>query len=331
MEKLVVIIDKMPEYGRRLAKYFNAGRSFPYRAVVFSAAEEAESYIKSEGVYAVLVAEETEPEVLGMLAGTGVKLFCICEDKEEKGPFSFYRYSSAKELERRLVEVKTVKKQTPVIGYFSPAGGSEAEFLAVKIAGELGRKGKVLYISWFPFGINGRHGGDGLSEALYFLRQSGNDARDRVKMLLRCGEDMDILGPARWYTDLRHVTREDIGKLIHSEFWDKEYLAICVAVGMFDCVGQDVLDCCDGVLVPVWETAHGKVVQEEFRRQIKESGASKIYSGIREFPVRETDNAMFEEAVKVAVKKGEEIIEKCGRGDTKADSGTAGFVDGIDG
>ena len=54
LEKLVAIIDKMPEYGERLAKYLNAGRNFPYRAVVFSTAKEVESYMKSDGVYAVL-------------------------------------------------------------------------------------------------------------------------------------------------------------------------------------------------------------------------------------------------------------------------------------
>ncbi len=330
MEKLVAIIDRMPGYGERLAKYFNAGRNFPYRAVVFSAVKEVENYIKNDGVYAVLVPKTEESEVIKILAGTGVKLFCLCETKEEQGPFSLYRYSSAKELERRLVAVKTAK-EIPIIGYFSPAGGSEAEFLSVRIAGELGRKGKVLYISLFPFGVNGRSSGDGLSEVLYFLRQNGEFRRERVQGVLQCGEYMDIIGPVRWYTDLRHVTKEDIRNLLQGDLWDREYRAFFVAVGMFDCVGQDILNCCDGVLVPVWETVHGQAVQEEFRRQIKESGETKLYSGIREFPVKEIKGTALEEAVKAAVRKGEEIIEGCGGGDTQTDAGTAGFIHGTDG
>lgn len=330
MEKLVAIIDNFPEYGERLAKFLNAGRNFPYRAVVFRAAEQAESYIKNGGVYAVLVPKTEEPQVIRMLAGTSVKLFCICETKEEQGAFSLYRYSSAKELERRLVAVKPEKKRIPTVGFFSPAGGNETEFLAGRIAGELGRKGKVLFISLFPFGINGREQGDGLSEVLYYLRQSGTDGKERVREIIQRGEHTDIIGPVRWYTDLRHVTKEDLRKLLQSDLWDREYRAFFVAVGMFDCVGQDILNCCDGILMPVWETAQGKAVREEFMRQIKESGETKLYAGIREFPVKETEGTVFEEAVQVAVKRGEEIIERCGGGDTQADDRTSGFVHGID-
>lgn len=319
MEKLVAIIDRMPEYRERLAKYLNTGLSFPYRAVVFSSTEEVDTYIKNDGVYAVLVSKTEEPAVIKMLAGTSVKMFCFCETEEEQGPFTLYRYSSAKELERRLVAVKTAKR-IPVIGFFSPTGGSEAESLSVRIAGELGRRGKVLYISLFPFGINGRQQGDGLSEVLYFLRQKGEAARDRIQGMVQCGDYMDIIGPARWYTDLRHVTKEDMRNLLQEELWEKGYRAFFVAIGMFDCVGQDILNCCDGVLMPVWETAHGRVAQEEFRRQMKESGETKVYSGIQEFSVKISESAAFDEAVKEAAKKGEEVIERCGGGDTPADA-----------
>ena len=330
MEKLVVIIDHMPEYGERLAKYLNAGRSFPYRAVVCSAMTEVEGYIKNDGVYAVLITEASEAEAIKVLVGTGVKLFRLCETKEEQGSFSFYRYSSVKELERRLLAVDTTKKKTPVIGFFSSVGGSEVEPLAIKIAGELGRKGKVLYVSLFPFGINGRSSGDGLSEVLYFLRQTKGECKERIQGLLQKGEHMDMIGPMQWYTDLRYVTKEDIKSLLQNELWSKDYRAFFVAVGMFDCVGQDILNCCDGVLMPVWETVQGQAAQEEFRRQMKESGETALYSGIREFSVKGFEGTMLEATVKAAVKRGEEIIEGCGGGDSQADAGTVGFIRGTD-
>ena len=165
MEKLVAIIDVMPEYGRRLAAYLNNSRTFPYRAVVFSSADEAESYIKNDGVYAVLAAEELEKAVLDVVVGTGVKLFWLRERKDAYGGSSMYRYGSAKEIERGLTETKEREKRIPVIGFFSPAGGAEAELLSRKIAGELGKKGKVLYFSMFPFGIYGRECEDETSVA----------------------------------------------------------------------------------------------------------------------------------------------------------------------
>lgn len=326
MEKLVAIIDTMPEYGRRLALYLNAGRTFPYRAVVFADAREVEGYIRSDGVYAVLVAEALEKEVLEVTVGTKVKMFRLSETKENCHASVLYRYASAKEIERRLAERKVEEKQVPVLGFYSPAGGCEAEMLSRKIAEGIGKKGKVLYLSLFPFGIYDRDTRDGLSEALYYVRQKGEDCRVRLQELLQHGETMDSIGPVRWYTDLAGVTGEDIKRLLQDEMWDTEYQAFFVAVGQFDKAGRNVLNCCDCVLVPVWETESGGHIQEEFRRQLKESGETKIYSGMLEFPVKEFGGTAVEEAVDVAVKKGGEAIAGNHGRAPKADLGTAGFV-----
>ncbi len=80
------------------------------------------------------------------------------------------------------------------------------------------------------------------------------------------------------------------------------------------------------MLVPVWETESGGRIQEEFRRQLKESGETKIYSGMLEFSVKDSYGAMFEEAVEAAVKKGGEVIAGSIGGSTKADAGTTGFI-----
>lgn len=329
MEKLVAIIDEVPEYGRRLAMYLNSDRDFPYRAVVFSTAEEAECYVKNGALYAIIVEKCAEISAMKVLAGTNVKLFCLCDTKEDQNPSSLYRYGSALELERCLLEVKAEKK-TPVIGFFSPAGGCEAEFLAERIAEELGRKGKVLYISLFPFGVNGRQQGDGLSEVLYFLRQNGTECKERMQAVLQCGEYMDVIGPVRWYSDLRNVTKEDIKELLREEWWDGRYRAFFLAVGMFDCVGQEILNCCDCILMPEWETVHGIEIQEEFRRQVKGSGETELYAVLREFTVTDMRGTTFEKAVEAAVKKGEEVIERYGGGNPKADVGTVGLIYGID-
>ncbi len=320
MEKLVAIIDVMPEYGRRLAVYLNGSRTFPYRAVVFSSASEAEGYIKNDGVYAVVAAEELEKAVLEVTVGTKVKLFWLSETKDGHRTSLLYRYGSVKELERRLAEESVGEKHVPVIGFFSPAGGCEAELLSRKIAEGLGRKGKVLYIPLFPFGTYGRNGGDGLSEALYFVRQPGVEQETRIRGLLQCGEYMDCMGPARWYTDLCSITKEDMEGLFRNDMWEAGYQAYFVAVGQFDWAGKNILNCCDAVLMPVWETADGAAIAEEFRRQLKESGETKLYSGLLEFAVTETFGMLHEETVAAAVKKGGEMIAgNCGR-DSKADT-----------
>ena len=328
MERLVVIIDVMPEYGMRLAKYLNGSRTFPYRAIVFSEPAETESYIKNGGVYAIIIAEELEKDVLALVAGTGVKMFLLGET-EEKGHRVLCRYASAKEIEACLTETVEPGKKIPVIGFFSPAGGVVTERLSRKIGEGLGKEGKVLFLSLFPFGIYGREWEDGFSEAVYYCRQ-GDAVTQRLQTLLRREEKMDCVGPARWYTDLNGVTKEDVEALLCGDVWDEKYKAFFVAVGQFDTTGKDVLNCCDIVLVPVWETEEGHKIAEEFRRQLKESGETKIYSGIREFPLYGDSEASVEKAVTEAVKKGGEVIEGDYGGDSQANFGASGFVRGVD-
>lgn len=318
LEKLVAIIDGMPEYGTRLATYLNSSRTFPYRAVVFSATAEIESYVKNDGVYAVIAAETLEKEVLAAVAGTRARVFCLEETKDNRGRSSLYRYMSAKEIEGRLTEIKTMQSKIPVIGFFSPAGGYEAEGLSRKIAEGIGRKGRVLYVPLFPFGVYGRDAGDGLSEALYYMRQGTEESRSRLQGVLERGAGMDCIRPARWYTDLWNITKEDMEGLFRGNVWATEYRAFFVAVDRFDQTGRAVLNCCDKVLMPVWETADGLNIAEEFRRQLKESGETGVYSGLIDVRIPKTGDDAFEAAVEEAVKKGGEAIEGSGGGDSQA-------------
>jgi len=308
LEKLIAIIDDVPEYGRRLAAYLNGSRTFPYRAVVFTDANEAESYIKNNGVYAVLATERSEKDILEVAVGTETKLFWFRETKELYRPFTVYRYDSVKEIERILTEKKETEKRIPVIGFFSPSGGYGAELLSRRVAEEFGKKGKILYISAYPFGIYGRDGEDGLSEALYFARKTAEEQGEHLRSLLQREDFVDSIGPVRWYTDLESMTKEDIEVLLQGKFRDTEYRAFFVAVGQFDRAGKTILNCCDRVLIPVWETEEGRRIQEEFRRQLKESDETALYSGILEFSVKEPFAENREEAVAEAVRKGGEVF-----------------------
>jgi len=317
LEKLVAIMDVMPEYGTRLATYLNGSRTFPYRAVVFSATAEIESYVKNDGVYAVITAEALEKEVLAAVAGTRARVFRLEETKDNRGRSSLYRYMSAKEIEGRLRETKITEAKIPVIGFFSPAGGYEAECLSRKIAEGFGRKGKVLYVPMFSFGVYGRAEEDGLSEALYYMRLGTEESRSRLRGIVERGDGMDCIRPARWYTDLWGITKEDMEGLFRGDVWDTEYRAFFVAVDRFDQAGRNVLSGCDKVLMPVWETADGIKIAEEFRRQLKESGETGVYSGLIEVRIPKTGEDALEAAAKAAIKEGGEAIDGSIGGDSQ--------------
>lgn len=310
MEKIVALIDDIPEYARALAIYLNGRRGFPFRAVVFSTPEEARSYVEHGAVYAILAAEAMEKEVLEIAVKGNVRLFWLTETRQAGSSSFLYRYCAAREVERRLTEQREKTKPLPVFGLFSPGGGAECELLSRKIAEKLGKIGRILYLPFFRFGIYGRGMEDGMSELLFYVKQGEEETVSHFSSLLQREEVMDAVGPVRWYTDLNGLTGKDIRQLFHYIEAHTAYTTILAAVGELDRVGKEVLDCCDYVLVPVWETEAGHRVQEEFLRQLRESGETELYARMLEIPVRGTTPTDLEEAVKEAAKKGEEEIAR---------------------
>lgn len=321
MEKIVALIDDMPEYARALAVYLNGRREFPLRAVVFLTPEEVRGYVESGMVYAILAAEAMEKEVLEIAVKGNVRLFWLTETRQEGNSSSLYRYCSAREMRKKLMEQGEKAKRLPVLGLFSPGGGAECELLSRKIAEKLGKRGRVLYLPFFRFGIYGRGMADGMSELLFYVKQGEEETVSHLASLLQKEEDMDAVGPVRWYTDLNGLTGKDIRQLFHYLEAHTAYGMLLAAVGELDRVGKEVLDCCDYVMVPVWETEAGHRVQEEFLRQLRESGETALCAKLLEIPVCGMAPADLEAAAKEAVEKGEEEIARNQRRDSAANSG----------
>lgn len=325
MEKLVVIIDKMPEYAAQLAVYLNGRRGFPYRAVVFPEPKEVRAYIESGAVYAILAAECFEKDVLELALRADVRVFWFCEAENVYNESALYRYQSAKEIEKKLTEKELgdKRKDLRVFGVYSPAGGSCIEKLSGMIADGFVKEGKVLYLPLVPFGIYKRAFEDGMSELLFYIKQREEAVADFFDTLLQKGEGAHSIGPVRWSTDLREITREDMESLLRFLETKTEYETIVIAVGWFDAVGMTVLRCCDAVLTPVWETEDGRAIQAEFLRQLKESGEVEVLSRITEFPLScDEESVGLLRAAAEAVEKGGKAVGGHKGGNSVPDAGT---------
>lgn len=311
MEKLVVILDDMPEYAERLAVYLNGRRSFPYRTVVFSAPEEIKGYVENGAVHAVLAAACFEKEVLEMVIKTDIRVFLFSETKEVRDGLFLYRYRSAKEIEKRLTEPGKTERKLRVFGVYSPGGGVWLERLGREIAKRLAGGENVLYLPFVPFGMFGREHGDGLSELLFYIKQREEVLTERFEKLLQTGEEAHCIGPVRWSTELREIAKEDIESLLRFLETKTEYDSVILAVGWLDAAGSTVLRSCDAVLTPVWETEEGRRLQAEFLRQLKEAGEAELLSRVVEFPLTDGGEGVgFSQAVTEAVKRGKEAL--CG-------------------
>lgn len=331
MEKLIVMIDEMPEYARQLAVYLNGRRGFPFRAVVLSSAGEAESYVKNGAVYAVLASDGLEKEVLSLGLPEEVRIFWLSETKYVHKESVLYRYQPAGEIEKRFTKSNRSRKRIPVIGLYSPAGGVWSEQLSRKIAEGFSKGKKVLYFPLLPFGIYGRESGDGMSELLFYIKQRESRLPERLRSLLLTGERMDSLAPVRWSTELRDIAKADIEYLLRCIETEAGYGAAVLAVGRFDAAGAAVLRCCDIILTPVWDIPEGHSIQAEFLRQLKETGETELLARITEFFVKSGEEREgFPYAVSEAVRKGGEALAERKRGDQIPDAGAVESVGGAE-
>lgn len=331
MEKLIVIIDEMPEYALQLAVYLNGRRNFPYRAVVLSSVGEAENYIKSRAVYAVLASDGLEKEMLSLGLVEEVRIFWLSETKNVQKESVLYRYQPAGEIERRVTKPERSRKRVPVIGVYSPAGGVWTEQLSRKIAEGFSKEKKVLYFPLLPFGIYGREAGDGMSELLFYIKQREAGLPERLRSLLLAGERVDSFAPVRWSTELRDITKADTEYLLRCIDAETGYGAAVLAVGRFDAAGAAVLRCCDMILTPVWDIPEGHSIQAEFLRQLKESGETELLARITEFFIKSGEEQEgFRTAVSDAVRKGGEVLAERKRGNQAPDAGAAGSFGGAE-
>lgn len=326
MEKLIVMADEMPDYAHQLAVYLNGRRGFPYRAVVVSSVPEIKGYVENGAVYALLVSEGLEKEVLGLGLPEDVLLFLFSETKSIQKESVLYRYQSAKEIEKRFIASPRNRAHLPVFGVYSPAGGVWTELLSRRIAERISKeKGrKALYLPFLPFGIYGRETGDGMSELLFYVRQRDAALPERLASLRQEGEGTDSFAPVRWSTELQDITREDMEYLLHCIERKGGYSAAVLAAGQFDAAGTAILRCCDIILIPVWDVPEGRRIQAEFLKQLKEAGEAELLSRITEFPVRSCEEKEgFFSAVADAVKKGGAVLAGGKGGNQAPDAGAA--------
>lgn len=310
MEKLVVIMDDLPEYAMQLACYLNKKRGFPYRAVVYSRPEEIVSYIENEAVYAVLAAECYEKEVIRLAMKAKIKVYWFSDTKNVPKDSVVYRYQSASEIMRLLMEQEVACKKLKVSGIFCPSGGNFMEGLSERIAKEYAKRDKVLFLPMLPFAVSGREWGDGLSELLFYLRQEGGIKKEVFETLVQKDRNVHSIGPVGWGRDLWGVTKEDIKKLLGFLEEQTEYGHVVIAVGQWDRAGSEVLCCCDEILVPVPSAEFTRGIQTEFMRQLKAAGETEFLSRIVEISLSGTGNRedLLQAAITMVQKGGETVV-----------------------
>lgn len=160
------------------------------------------------------------------------------------------------------------RKETRIIGIFSPVHRSGKTSYALKLGKELAESYNVLYLNMELYGGLGGYfpeQGHTLEDALYYSRQESRNLGVMLAALISHMGHLDYLLPARVSEDLKAVTLEEwislINQIVAQSIYD--VLILDVDEGLRDVYG--ILRMCTEILVPVitGETAEAKLTQME--------------------------------------------------------------------
>ena len=227
--KTCVIYDEEASYGRRLFSGLLKKAQSQFNVMLFTGAEELKKYLKETVPDVVLICENSMNDWLsGAYKGKIIVLTeeaMINEDCEFNGQIchSIYRYQSLDKIYSEIIIKGDLKRSThfktmEIIGIYSPVNVISRQSFALCMAKIMSEKFKVLYINLEEFsGLSGILRSDNqytLSDAVYFYRQSGVCARDKIEQTIKSVSGIDYIPPVVCSEDISNVGADEMADFI---------------------------------------------------------------------------------------------------------------------
>lgn len=239
-ERVLVIYERESAYAASLSGYLSRNEEFPYRVAVFTNRDSLDSYLNQESADILLLGEdcpyEADDRVKQKILLTGEKT----PDREE--PWIF-KYQSAGNIMREITAYAAAPSYLeegdgPEINtVFATWGGQERNEYARALAEDLRQQGTVLYVNMDLFPAETETSGEeekGMSEAVYYLKQSGEQSIWKIKGLIQEKDGIRELLPAHCSMDLLELTPEDVERLFRVFREMKELDYVVLEVGFYN-------------------------------------------------------------------------------------------------
>lgn len=245
-----------------------------------------QEYLKS-GQADVLLAQEEEAGCMNGFQSYVPKIIVFTEGnmvREQQEYFPVFRYQSAEEVVREILEIVAEDERIAYAGAFtnhghgeiicgySPFGGAGVSTFLSKYATELAEKYRTLFISLEEF-----HGlanlppvkknqtleeYRGMSEVIFYLQQRKDKLALKLDSLVYEWEQVDYLLAVENYRDLHQMTREDMACFLKILSEETSYEKFIFDVGYLGEACQYLLEECNRIYMPSPKT----IVQEKKQR-----------------------------------------------------------------
>lgn len=269
MRKILAICDLEVAYATHFMEYMNNRRKIPFEVQAFTSLDKVKEVVEQLSIEILLISERAlqnrEKEVSGwdiqqvIVLGEGMQV-----EKQDEYP-TVSKYQSSDSVIREVMAVyaaekkdnqtvSMIKKETKVIGVYSPVGRCQKTSFAITLGQFLAKEHSALYInmeSCAGFEALFEQSYDRtLSDIIYYLRQKTNTMIHHISSAVCSMENLDYLPPVIFPQDLASVTVEEWRELLQLLRQESPYEVVILDIGdgISDVYG--VLELCDRVFVP---------------------------------------------------------------------------------
>lgn len=294
MRRVMAVVDQDPEYGKRLAAYFNSQGSIGFRATSFSDLSAFQEFRRTAHVEILLITEELAGQAHGMTEGSKVILlsgdgFVPSGEKRPFGAPAVFKFQPADRIAREIMSVyaddegcateRAIAGQCEILGVYSPVNRCGKTTFALTLGFARAARGKTLLITLEEyaglFQNISRSAESDLSDVVYCFLQ-GNYSWSRLKSHVYSFGPLDYIPPVRCVEDVSQISSEDMARLIRRIAEESGYSTIIIDFGSFGRRALELLDVCGRIFMPIAEDPASELKLQSFSEYLEKSEKEEL-------------------------------------------------------
>lgn len=317
-KNIFAVCDLEVEYAYNFMEYLNQKRSIPFEVQAFTGPEVLCDYAREHHIEILLISGKAMCEAVRQLkVGLLVILSEGVHSPELDQYPSVYKYQSSDQVIREVMScygsdktprpsAPVLKRETKVIGVYSPVGRAQKTSFALTMGQILARERAVLYLNLENFSgfeqLLGHTYERTLSDLLYFTRQENSNLVYKMNGMVQSMQNLDFVPPPLSPMDIQGTSWEEWSVLLEAIVRESsyEFLILDLGDGVADLF--QILDFCGLVYMPVRSDVISAAKVSQFENLLTVWGYQSLLSGIHKIKLpfhttNRTGQAYFEELV----------------------------------
>ena len=317
-KSILAVCDLEVEYAYNFMEYLNQKRNIPFDVQAFTGPEVLCAYAQNHSIEILLISGKAMCDAIKEI-NVGMLIILsegIHNPDLDQYP-SIYKYQSSDSVIREVMncygaekivhpQAAVLKKNTKVIGIYSPVSRSQKTSLALTMGQILARNHAVLYLNMEIFSgfeqlleQNYEHT---LSDLLYYIRQENTNLLYKISGMIQSIQNLDFIPPALSPMDIQYTACDEWIKLFETIARESSYEILILDIS--DSINElfRILEYCSQIYMPVRTDLISTAKITQFESQLGIWGYTSLLEKIKKIhlpfhTINRTGHSYFEELV----------------------------------